>query len=178
MGLLIQNVAQAIRSDGVARPLEMKPVGLMEIAWNSIRAHSIRAKDQGIELEMLADGKEEDFYILASKPLVERLLDNLISNAIKFTNPGGRVLVRLDNTEDSVLLSVEDTGIGIDENEIPNLFERFHKADRGEMDHAGGLGLGLSICKEIADSHGAQIEVESQKGKGSIFRVIWLDTNN
>ncbi|MCB9767758.1 MAG: hypothetical protein H6752_06140 [Candidatus Omnitrophica bacterium] len=175
MGLLIQNVAQAVRSEGMDRPLELKPVSLMEVAWNSIRAHSIRAKDQKIDLEMIAEGKEEDLYILASKILVERLLDNLISNGIKFTKPGGKVLVRLDNNDDSVILSVEDSGIGIDESEIPNLFKRFHKAESGEMDHAGGLGLGLSICKEIADLHGAEIEVESVKGKGSTFRVIWPD---
>jgi two-component system phosphate regulon sensor histidine kinase PhoR len=153
----------------------MKPVGLMELAWNSIRAHSIRAKDQRIDLEMVAEGREEDFYVMASRPLMERLLDNLITNGIKFTKSGGKVMVRLDNTEDFVILSVEDTGIGIDEKEIPHLFERFHKADSGEMDHAGGLGLGLSICKEIADAHGAQIEVESKKGEGSVFRVIWPD---
>lgn len=175
MGLLIHNVAQAIQHEGMDRPIDFKPVGLMEVVWNSIRAQSIRAKDQGVDLEMVSEGNEEDAYILASQPLVERLLDNLISNGIKFTHPGGKVLVRIDTTDDAVILEVEDTGIGIDPKEIPRLFERFHKADQGEMAHAGGLGLGLAICKEIADAHGAQIEVESTPGKGSLFRVIWHD---
>lgn len=95
-----------------------------------------------------------------------QLLNNLISNAIKFTRPGGSVLVSAAARGDHAVISVTDTGVGIDANELPHVFERFWQADHHRR---AGAGLGLAIAKGLAEAHGGQIGVSSRAGEGSSF---------
>jgi len=94
----------------------------------------------------------------------------LLDNAVKYTPDGGSVMVRVEEEDGSVALSVSDTGVGIAEDQLPLIFERFHRVDPSRS--AGGAGLGLSIARQIAEAHGGQIRVESTPGKGSTFALL------
>ena len=99
------------------------------------------------------------------------MLDNLVSNAIKFTPRGGRVEVRLSAEGDAAVLEVEDSGLGIPEAEQAQLFERFFRSSTATEHAIPGTGLGLTITKAIVDRHGGRIEVESAEGAGTTVRV-------
>ena len=98
---------------------------------------------------------------------IESVLVNLIHNAIKYTDSGGRINVEAAKNGDAILISVADTGSGIPEDELPRIFERFYKVDRSR--NSEGSGLGLAISKHIIVSHGGKIWVDSAEGKGSTF---------
>ena len=102
---------------------------------------------------------------------LERLLLNLLDNAIKFTAAGGRVAVAVTANERHVVLRVEDTGIGISSDALPHVFERFYQVDTARSREGGGAGLGLSLARWIADRHRATIEIASEPGKGTIAIV-------
>ena len=93
---------------------------------------------------------------------------NLVSNAIRFTRRGGRVVARLVSTGTELEIQVEDTGIGIPSGELPHIFERYRQAHSDR----GGTGLGLAIVRGVAQAHGGRVTVESQEGKGSRFTVL------
>ncbi len=103
---------------------------------------------------------------------LRRMLDNLLSNAVKFTPTGGSIVVRLFSSEGYVMLEVADSGIGIPADQLTRIFERFYQVDGSTKRRYGGVGLGLSLVKEIAEGHGGRVAVESEVGRGSTFRVI------
>ncbi len=171
MKRLIENVDQSLRGEGPLDKHLKSLVDLQEIAFDATRSHALLAEDQHIELELVCSQSRVE--VLGSDVLIARLLDNLLSNAIKFSNPGGKVRMTIDQDENRTLLAVEDEGIGIHSQDLPIIFDRFSQAHRGLKDHMGGIGIGLSICKEIADYHQADISVESTLDEGSCFTVIW-----
>lgn len=170
--LMADNLAQAFREGGPL-PVAKEPVDLGELADRSVRSFILRAREEGIELKLSCEG--EDLWVLGSETLLGRLLDNLVSNALKYTQKGGTVCVRITAGEDSVTLAVEDTGIGIAPGDLPRVFDRSYRTSEGKAQSPEGLGLGLFICKEIAEAHGARIEAESIQGRGSSFRVVFPD---
>ena len=102
---------------------------------------------------------------------IRQAIDNLVSNAVKYTPPQGQVDVRLRVDGRRIDLSVADTGIGIDAADRDRLFTRFFRSRHAEEQSIQGVGLGLSITKSIVESHGGRIEVDSEVGRGSTFRV-------
>ena len=100
------------------------------------------------------------------------IIDNLLSNALRYTNPQGRVNVKLFRQGKNITIEVSDTGIGISEKDLPNIFERFYRADESRARVTGGSGVGLAIVKASVEAHGGSITVESEKGKGSTFRIM------
>ena len=102
---------------------------------------------------------------------LERLLLNLLDNAIKFTPAGGRVAVAVTLDDRHVVLRVEDTGIGISSEALPHVFDRFYQVDTARSREGGGAGLGLSLARWIADRHHASIELTSKPGTGTIAIV-------
>ena len=102
---------------------------------------------------------------------LERLLLNLLDNAIKFTLDCGRIVVRIRRDQEHAILEVEDSGVGIAAEALPHVFERFYRADPARSSGTEGVGLGLSLVKWIADRHGASLGVESEPGRGSRFTV-------
>ena len=98
-----------------------------------------------------------------------QVLTNLIVNSINYGKEGGHTEVRYYDADDSVLVEVADTGIGIRESDLPRVFERFYRVDKSRSRHAGGSGLGLAIVKHILESHGQTISVRSTYGEGSTF---------
>lgn len=110
-------------------------------------------------------------YVWGNSDRVEQLLINLIENAVKYNRQGGEVRVSVYGAKDNVQLLVSDNGIGIAEEHLPRLFERFYRVDKGRSRSMGGTGLGLAIVKHITSSMGGLIEVHSKLGEGTDFLV-------
>ena len=102
---------------------------------------------------------------------LKQLLLILIDNAVKYTPEGGQVRLALRRDKGAAVITVADTGIGIDQEDLPHLFEQFYRADKARARDKGGTGLGLAIAKWIADRHGGDITVESRRSRGSVFTV-------
>ena len=102
---------------------------------------------------------------------LERLVVNLLVNGVRYNRPKGVVRLRLEKTADGVSLEVEDNGHGIPENELPRIFERFYRVDKGRGRGEGGSGLGLAIVKHVTQFHRGTVEVRSYLNRGSVFRV-------
>ncbi len=109
--------------------------------------------------------------ILADDDKLSQVFINLIANALKYTPAGGRVNVKTEVTDQTIDVIVSDTGIGISETDLPNIFERFYRADQSRNRDTGGSGIGLTIVKSIVEAHSGKITVQSELGKGSQFRV-------
>lgn len=131
-------------------------------------APEMRVRARWVAVDLHLDMPDSLPRILAANEDIEHLMSNLISNAIKYTEPGGHVTVSLKAENDLVVGAVEDTGIGIAPEEVSRIFDEFYRAE-GAKDKAQGTGLGLSIVKRVLDLYGGRIEVESEPGKGSKF---------
>ena len=110
--------------------------------------------------------------IRADAARLQEVLYNLLDNAVKYSRPGGKVRLEATRRDDKVVLSVNDTGVGIPEADLPRIFERFYRADKARSRELGGTGLGLSIVKHIAQMHGGTVEAESTVGRGTSIRVV------
>jgi two-component system phosphate regulon sensor histidine kinase PhoR len=146
-------------------PLEMKavdPANLLNLASDRMRAQAERA---GLRLRVEVPPRLP--MIRADAPRLEQVLVNLIHNAVKFTRPGGEVVLSASSEGIFVRFSVRDTGAGIPEDDLERIFERFYKADRARS--GGGTGLGLSIARHIVEAHGGKIWAESVEDRGSTF---------
>lgn len=119
---------------------------------------------------------EENVFMYADKHRMSQILMNLLSNASKFTNPGGKVTVKVYKSEEKIVLEIEDTGVGISKRDIPYIFERLYRVDRSRNKKTGGTGIGLTITKRLVEAHKGKIHVESEEGKGSRFIITF--TNN
>ncbi len=128
------------------------------------------AKNKQVDLE---DDIGGDFHIQGSKPDVKRLLANLIKNAIDYNKPGGKVIVFAGAEKNQVVLKITDNGMGIAQKDLSRVFDRFYKVDMARVKTASGAGLGLAIAKEIVDSHGGKMEIESKLGKGTEITIFF-----
>src|ERR1700693_1381935 len=123
------------------------------------------------ELESSVELPEEPMRAFIDSDRMRQVLHNLLENAIRYTEPGGKVLVRLTSSPSEVRIEVSDTGIGIPEANLPYVFERFFRSDRARRAHPGGSGLGLSIVRWIVEAHKGKVEVVSRVGEGTTFTV-------
>jgi two-component system phosphate regulon sensor histidine kinase PhoR len=131
------------------------------------------AEKKEIRLEM---NVPEELYIEADEDKMKQIFINLLSNGINYTPEGGRVKLQVsvehNEDEEQVVFAVSDTGIGIPKKDLPRIFERFYRVDKGRSRNSGGTGLGLSIVKHLVELHHGQLAVESELGMGTTFRVI------
>lgn len=165
---LLDDLLTLSRLEGVASSLELEPIDLQAVVRRTVEMLSPAAREKRVEIEV----EETPVAPLhGDADGMERLLVNLIDNAIKYNRPEGRVMVRLSRADGQAVLEVSDTGIGIPPESIPRIFERFYRVDKGRAREEGGTGLGLAIVKHVAQAHGGQVEVESRLGRGSTFRV-------
>ena len=149
-------------------PLVFKSVpaaGLLLSAADRMRAQADRA---GLILRL--ESQQDMTEVRADPSRLEQVLVNLIHNAIKFTHPGGEIVLSVKSEGNFVRFAVQDTGVGIPEDDIERIFERFYKADRARS--GGGTGLGLSIARHIVEAHGGKIWAESLEGRGSTFYFL------
>ncbi len=149
-------------------PLATARVNLAELAAGLADQLAPVAEARAIQLHCECAA---DVVVLGDGEWLKRLALNLLDNAIKFTPDGGTVTVRITGSDGFAHLTVQDTGIGITASAMPHLFERFFRADPARSPEIGGVGLGLSLVKWIADRHRGRIEVQSEPGRGSRFTV-------
>jgi len=169
---LILDLLSLARIETGKETFEIQPVSLSVAVEESVQGHRAAATVGQIELTIESKNEpSEDIRVLADPEGLRQILDNLIDNAIKYTPAGGRVTVRWRRHENSVELEVDDSGIGIAEEDQERLFERFYRVDRARSRELGSTGLGLSIVKHLTQSFHGSVEVSSAKGTGSVFRV-------
>jgi PAS domain S-box-containing protein len=166
MRRLIGDLLDAARIESGAFDVHAAPTDVASMLHEVCGAFAQRALARGVQLtcEVSSDVPPAE----ADRDRVLQLLSNLIDNAIKFTGAGGGVRVRAEPAGRFIEVSIADSGSGIAAGELPHIFDRFWKADRGSR---SGAGLGLAICKGIVDAHGGHITVESTLGVGTTFRV-------
>jgi two-component system phosphate regulon sensor histidine kinase PhoR len=162
---MVQELLELSRVESGRAPLRLVPTRVDEIVIPPIER--LRPQADRVELEIVGVLPPFLPLVLADGERVLQVVTNLLHNAIKFTPVGGTVTVSAEPVGDEVLISVQDTGVGIPAEEMTRIFERFYKADRARS--GGGTGLGLSIAKHIVQGHGGEIWVESVEGQGSTF---------
>jgi signal transduction histidine kinase len=164
---LVEDLLFVGQVDAGTLPLELGPVDLGDVAAQSAETARTHAADSGIEL-VLSPGPLP--VLVGDGGRLGQLLDNLISNALKFTPRGGRVTVRTGRNRELAFAEVEDTGMGISAADQERLFERFFRTTSATEQAIPGIGLGLSISQAIAEAHGGKIIVSSLLGVGTTFR--------
>ena len=127
------------------------------------------ASEKGHRLQFKQSSELPEFYGDSDK--LEQVLYNIISNSIKYTPNGGKIIVRAGKVYHEIQIEVQDTGIGIPEKDLSRIFERFYRVDKARSRELGGTGLGLAISKSIIDSHGGQIHIDSKPGQGTLVLI-------
>jgi len=169
LGHLISDLLALARGDEGRTQFEREPVRLDLVAGAVAANAELLAAERGITLEVQAP---RPVTILGDEARLIQVVMNLLENAVRYTNPGGRVTVTVEAQQDQALLLVRDTGIGIAPEHLPHLFERFYRADPARRRTGGGSsGLGLAIVEWIVCAHGGTVAVESRVGRGSSFTV-------
>lgn len=144
------------------------PVDMKATAENTLRMVEVLAEAKGVQLAYSLD---DGCVVLANEDDIYQIIFNLVENAIKYNSAGGSVFLQLQRMDNTVSLTVEDTGIGIPEEDLPNIFTRFYRVDKARSREAGGSGLGLSIVHDTAMLHGGEISVSRREPKGTMFTV-------
>ncbi|MEZ0325097.1 MAG: sensor histidine kinase [Fimbriimonas sp.] len=157
-----------ILSDAESKPPERVRFDFAELVRDVVNRVATEAQDSEITL---AATMPETAFISASRDQIEQVVVNLVSNAIKYTPAGGRVNLELMDDGPMVTLSVADTGIGIMQEYLPRIFERFYRVDKARSRQSGGTGLGLAIVKNIVEAHGGEVRVISEFNRGSTFII-------
>lgn len=150
--------------------LKKQPVDMVEMTQKVLQSFGPAMKSKGIESSVAISPSP---FILSAEPKsFEEALTNLIDNAVKYSQPGGRIGVKAFYEGASAVVEVWDNGIGISAVDLPRIFERFYRVDKSRSRESGGSGLGLSICKHIIEKHSGRIEATSIPQKGSAFRIV------
>ena len=165
---MVEELLTLAQLDSWQYQLEVGPTDMSRIVQTALESVEAKAERFGIEVHF--DAAAEHRCVCDAQKLYQVFL-NLLDNAIKYSDPGDRVDIRI--AEDPLALTVEvsDTGVGIPEEDLGQLFERFYRVDKDRSRATGGSGLGLAISRQIIEMHGGEISVESEVGKGSTFRV-------
>jgi two-component system phosphate regulon sensor histidine kinase PhoR len=162
---IVAELTELSRIETGEAELRLEPVNLNLLVEEVITQLGPQVKRQ----QLTADTKIDTSLptVQADKRRIRQTIVNLIHNAIKFTDPGGKITVATKVHGDSVIVDISDTGIGIAKSDLPHVFERFYKGDRARS--GGGAGMGLAIAKHVVEAHGGSIRVQSEEGKGSTF---------
>jgi two-component system phosphate regulon sensor histidine kinase PhoR len=162
---MVQEMGDLSRIESGEAPLQKAAVNVADVAARAAERLKSQADRAGLHVNL--DIASRLPLVSADEARIEQVLVNLIHNAIKFTPPGGRITVSAKAEGDKLIVSVSDTGVGISEDDLPRVFERFYKADKARA--GGGTGLGLAIAKHVVEAHGGRIWVESVEGRGATF---------
>jgi heavy metal sensor kinase len=166
---IVENVLVMSQTDTGQVRLATRRVDLGELLADSIEAVLIRRADSQVDVEVDADST----CVVEGDPhWLRQLFDNLVDNAVKYTPAGGRVRIRTAAKGDLVEVEVADDGVGIPDEELPHVFDRYRRAPSAIRDDTPGVGLGLSIAEWVAGAHHGRIEIESTVGRGSRFTVV------
>lgn len=169
MELLIKNLLTLSQLDSKTMNFNVREFDLEESVAYLAKSLAVNASARGHKLTF--DGAYDPVIIRGDKIRIEQILINITSNAIKYTPDGGRISLRLHDLGDRAEITITDNGVGIPEEDLPHLFERFYRVEKARSSDKGGTGLGLAIAKEFAAAHGGDIRVSSIVGKGTTFTV-------
>jgi signal transduction histidine kinase len=167
---LATNLLELSKLDTGLVALDLRPDDLRAVVESAIQQAEPAARRKGVEL--VAEMPDAPVRQRHDPPRLGQVLANLIGNALKFTPAGGRVVVALEASPDGALLRVSDTGIGIESDELPRIFDRFYRGTQAPEERATGSGLGLSIVRSIVEMHHGRVTVQSTVGKGTDVRVM------
>ena len=166
---LAQNLLELSKLDSGLVLLDLRPDDLRAAVESAAHQHDALAERRGVKVELNLPARP--VRIRHDPPRIGQVVANLVGNAIKFTPRGGVVRVSVEPTTDGARIDVVDTGVGIDPNELPHIFERFYRGSRANEARGSGSGLGLAIVRSIVDIHGGTVTVESGANTGSRFTV-------
>jgi two-component system phosphate regulon sensor histidine kinase PhoR len=170
LGRLTDDLLKLSQIEAGKLQVDFRPVEVAAVIESCVDMARLHAQSEQLTIE--TDYGHDLPKIKGDIGSLEEVLQNLLDNALRYTLPGGRIMVRASEQDGMVVISVVDTGIGIPKAEQERIFERFYRVDSARSRELGGTGLGLSIAKHLVEAHGGRIEVQSEVGKGSTFFVI------
>mgnify|MGYP001564418253 FL=1 len=168
MSKVLEDLFVLSKSDENQVNLDYKPVDLRALVEEVCKHAEILAEEKNIKIIIAF---LELIEIQGDEVRLRQMVWNVLQNGIKYTQQGGELKISLQNEVDFALLTIQDTGIGIPEEDLPLIFNRFYRVDKARTRDEGGSGLGLSICRQIAEAHKGKIEVESKLGVGTRFKI-------
>ncbi len=158
--------------------LDMEKFDVVALAKEIADQAEMEADKKGIKISVKgADNLPSPFWVMADKHYIGQVFVNLIINSIRYGKEGGLTRIRFRDMLDKILVEVEDNGLGIGKEDLPRIFERFYRTDKGRSREQGGTGLGLAIVKHIIEAHGERITVRSEPGVGSTFSFTLKKVN-
>lgn len=166
---LIQDLLELSKIEQQYFQLNWTKANITEAVEEAVTLLKEKAQKKEVSLHFFSDGV---LTIDGDAERLKQIAINLMTNAIVYTPAGGHIAVSLAEDGDWVTLQVSDSGIGITEEEIPRIFERFYRVDRARSRNSGGTGLGLAIVKHLVEAHHGRIEVDSEPGKGTTFTIL------
>jgi two-component system phosphate regulon sensor histidine kinase PhoR len=178
LNALLEDLLTLARLESRPETLQIEPLNVEELVRGFVADWKLSAARKKIEVEVeIESGLPK---LPADAHRIEQVLNNLLENAVKYTEQGGRICIRAQRADECFELRIEDTGIGIPPTDLVHIFERFYRADKARTRELGGTGLGLSIVKHIAQLHGGSVVAESTYGKGTaiIVRLPWEPVSN
>ena len=168
MNKIIMDLDMISRFESERINMDFRENNIVEICEEIIESLELKAKEYNTELS-LAKNYDNPILVKCDKDKIGQVIQNLLINAIKYSEKNSKVVIRLTDVESNLLIEIEDNGLGINERHINRLFERFYRVDKSRARNEGGTGLGLSIVKHIIEAHGHNVQVRSTEGQGSTF---------
>ena len=165
---LVDAILKLSRLESRSTPMKKEVVTVGELIAGIVATHEAFVADSGLTLKY---EMEQGVRVLGDADMIRQATANLISNAVRYTSEGGLVTVRVKRGDIMASISVQDTGIGLTPDEAKMVFSRFWRADAGRTRESGGLGIGLSVVKEIVERHNGWVQVEGRKGEGACFTI-------
>ena len=165
---LVDALLKLSRLENRTTPLNLEKLNVGELVDSIMSTHEAFVSDAGLALVY---ERQPDVYVLGDADMIRQATANLLSNAVRYTPEGGTVTVRVFEADGEANIQVQDTGIGLSPEEAKMVFSRFWRADAGRARESGGLGIGLSMVKEIVDQHKGWVQVEGRKGEGARFTI-------
>jgi len=164
---LVNDLDEITRLESGEQPMHKENFVVQDLTREVYETLAPKAIEKNISCS-IKKGCEQPIEVLADREKITRVLINLVENSIKYGQPGGYVVAGIYKTDDKhVLIEISDNGIGIAEEHLPRIFERFYRTDKGRSRNVGGTGLGLAICKHIIEAHGQSIHVRSKTDVGT-----------
>lgn len=164
---LVNDLLDLARMEAGEMKLNIKPFDINELVRVCVIKLETLITSKNLEIE--ANFENENLCVLGDKDSIERVIINLLHNAVKFSNENGKIILETVKNKEKILISIKDSGIGIDENEKKRVWDRFYKSDKSRGKDKTGTGLGLAIVKNIINEHKQDIWVESEIGSGTKF---------
>ena len=170
---MVTDLLHLSRIDNVTSQLDVELINFTAfITFILNRFDKMRSQDEEKKYELVRDYPINSVWIEIDTDKITQVIDNILNNAIKYSPDGGKITVSMKTTDDQMILSIKDQGLGIPKQDLPKIFDRFYRVDRARSRAQGGTGLGLAIAKEIIKQHNGFIWAKSEYGKGSTFTIV------